>query len=240
MDFKRIGFVLIVVSLVIISFNLNFSITGNVVSSYFSDVSFFNLLPLGLFLTGFVLLFTSNKKTLDYLVLPGGWEEQRSKRAEEEMDKEKPEKIVITGYVEPGKLKGSHRHKYYKELRNYGLKPKDIRILQGKDSEEDVLYLGEMVKEGDKVGFVTFPSHFKEYQEIIKKAREEGKFPKDVKVKNINTGYENFKQWLYGIGGWLEEKLNSGKVDYENNREESYLSNVYSSIKGSVKKLLRN
>ncbi len=46
-------------------------------------------------------------------------------------------------------------------------KIKNIFILNGKDSEEDILYLGKILKGGEKIGFVTFPLHYIEYTEIV-------------------------------------------------------------------------
>lgn len=69
------------------------------------------------------------------------------------------------------------------------IKERDIEktiILGGKNSEEDILYLGKIVERGQRIGFDTFPLHFKEYKEIIKKAKKQGKFPRRIKIENIN------------------------------------------------------
>ncbi len=56
-------------------------------------------------------------------------------------------------------------------------KIKNILILNGNDSEEDILYLGKVLKGKEKVGFVTFPLHYEEYKELIKKSAERWNFP---------------------------------------------------------------
>ncbi len=112
---------------------------------------------------------------------------------------------------------------------------KNILILNGKNSEEDILYLGKKLKGGEKIGFVTFPLHYEEYKEIIKKARKEGKFPKYVKTENVETK-ENLKQFIYGIFGLLEEKLKREKLDYVRNKHENYF---LSKIRNFVKKILK-
>ncbi|VVB82420.1 Uncharacterised protein [uncultured archaeon] len=125
--------------------------------------------------------------SLDYLLVPSNWKEQRRKRVIEELKKRKV---------------------------------KNIRILNGFDSEEDILYLGKKLKGKEKIGFVTFPLHYLEYKEIIKKAIKEKKFPKNVKIENIATEQKP-KQFIYGVLGLLDEKLKRRKLDYFNNRLEN-------------------
>ena len=97
--------------------------------------------------------------------------------------------------------------------------------LKGKDSEEDILLLGEKVKSGERIGFDTFPLHYLEYKELIKKAQRDGKFPKKVKTENLATK-QGVKEWLYGIPGLIEEILKRRKLAYKKNRNEKYLEKV--------------
>jgi len=85
-------------------------------------------------------------------------------------------------------------------------KVKNILILNGNDSEEDILYLRKKLKGKEKIGFVTFPLHYQEYKEIIKKAQKEKKFPRNIKIENIATK-ETLKEFIYGILGLLEERM---------------------------------
>ena len=97
--------------------------------------------------------------------------------------------------------------------------------LKGKDSEEDILLLGEKTKPGERIGFVTFPLHYLEYKELIKKAQRDGKFPKRVKTENLATE-QGPKEWVYGTIGLTEEILKRRKLDYKKNRNEGYLEKV--------------
>ena len=108
-----------------------------------------------------------------------------------------------------------------------------VVILKGKDSEEDILYLGKILKKGDRVGFDTFPLHYKEYKTIIEKAKKEGKFPKGIKIENIKTS-QGPRLFLYGLLGLSEEKIKKKGPEYVKNRNEKFLSR----IKGFVKKIL--
>ncbi|HTZ41930.1 MAG TPA: hypothetical protein VMC07_01850 [Candidatus Omnitrophota bacterium] len=83
----------------------------------------------------------------------------------------------------------------------------EIVIMRGKNSEEDILYLGKIVHEGDRIGIVTFPLHYKEYLNIIKKAQKERKFPKGIKTENLAVK-QTPRRFIYGILGLAEEKLN--------------------------------
>lgn len=99
-------------------------------------------------------------------------------------------------------------------------KIKNILILNGNDSEEDILYLGKRLKGGEKIGFVTFPLHYQEYKELIKKAQKDKNFPKGIKTENIATE-QTFKEFIYGILGLVEERTDK-KVNYTKEEHENY------------------
>ena len=130
------------------------------------------------------------KKKLDYLAIPGG---------------------------SKGELKKDKKKRAVKELKERSVDK--IIMLQGRDSEEDILYLGNIVQKGERVGFDTFPLHFKEYKEIIKKAKRDGKFPRGVKIENVKT-HQGFKLFIYGILGLSEEKIKQREVGFIKNRHE--------------------
>ncbi len=111
---------------------------------------------------------------------------------------------------------------------------KNIMILNGCDSEEDILYLGKILKGGERIGFVTFPLHYKEYLEIINKAQKGKKFPRKIKTENISTN-QTVKQFIYGILGLLEERRDK-KVDYV---KEEYESRFIKRLKILIKKMLK-
>jgi len=129
------------------------------------------------------------------------------------------------------KWKKQRKKRAQQELKNRIVE--NILILKGKDSEEDILYLGKILKKGDRIGFDTFPFHYKEYRELIKKAKKQGKFPKGIKIENIKTSQEP-KSFVYGLLGWLEECVKKRKLDYVSNRHEFFLTKV----KNLVKKVL--
>jgi hypothetical protein len=130
-----------------------------------------------------------------------------------------------------GKVKKERKKKAIEELKKRYVE--EIVILKGGDSEEDILYLGKILKKGDRVGFDTFPLHYKEYKTIIKKAKKEGKFPKGIKIENIKTS-QGPRLFLYGLLGLSEEKIKKKGPEYVKNRDEKFLSK----IKGFVKKIL--
>ena len=113
-------------------------------------------------------------------------------------------------------------------------KIKNVLILNGRDSEEDILYLGKRLKGKERIGFVTFPLHYQEYKEIIKKAQKGGKFPKHIMTENITTE-ETLKQSIYGILGLLEERIDK-EVNYV---KEERKSPFMSKLKQFVRKILK-
>jgi hypothetical protein len=122
--------------------------------------------------------------------------------------------LIPTGWKKQRKLRT------LKELERRNVK--NILMLNGRDSEEDILYLGKKLKGNERIGIVTFPIHYYEYRIIIKKAEKNGKFPKGVKIENVRTK-ETPKQFIYGILGLLEEKLKRKEIDYKKNRLDNYL-----------------
>jgi len=112
---------------------------------------------------------------------------------------------------------------------------KNIFILNGKNSEEDILYLGKILKGKESIGIVTFPLHYKEYLEIIKKAQKQNRFPKKIKTENIATK-ETLKQFIYGILGLFDEEMIEKKVDYSKNKKGNYF---LTKLKVFIKKILK-
>jgi hypothetical protein len=221
------GFVFLV-----LSFDVTF--TGAVIGTDIGiSNKFFFIVSLIFFIMGLILLTKSTG--LEYLVIPTGWEEPRIKKAKEELDRHYYDGIVITGHVNKGELKGSHRQFYYKELRKYGIKPNQMRVLDGIDSEEDILYLGNFVMPGDTLSFDTFPLHFHEYKLLIDKAIRDGKFPKGVKLKNLKIN-QGLKETIYGAAGWAEELTKRRKIDYKKNRPpEKYLTKAKEWVKSFLR-----
>lgn len=110
---------------------------------------------------------------------------------------------------------------------------KHFLILAGCNSEEDILYLGKRLKGKERIGFVTFPLHYQEYIELIKKAQKEKKFPRRIKIENIQTK-QTFKQFIYGILGLTEERLDK-EVNYTKEEHENL---ILLKVKQFIKKIL--
>ncbi len=146
----------------------------------------------------------AKKKDLDYLLIPNS----------------------------KGKTKKQRKERAKHEIKKRNVKK--LLVLNGRDSEEDILYLGKKLKKGDRIGIDTFPLHYKEYLVLIKKAKRDGNFPKGVKVENIQTS-QTKRQFIYGILGLSEEKIKKRKLDYVKNRDERVLQK----IKKFVKAILR-
>ena len=210
---KSLGFVTLLFSMILLSTGIK-GITGNIIAEYFQG-RFLSLHIIGLALLFISILILTSKKSLDYLLIPDGSEKMLKKR-----------KQTVAEEFEKGE-------------RNI----KKIYIMKGKDREEDILKIGKMLKGGERVGIVTFPEHYLEYRELIRKAKRDNKFPKFVKVKKINTRkpgenfsekWYNFKESVYGHLGLWEEKLKKRKLDYVKNRNEDF----YIKFKNVVKKLI--
>ncbi|MEK6926424.1 MAG: hypothetical protein AABW50_04060 [Nanoarchaeota archaeon] len=110
----------------------------------------------------------------------------------------------------------------------------EILIVKGKDSEEDILYLGKILKKGERIAIDTFPLHFKEYKDIIEKAKRERKFPKGIKIEHLYTEQPP-KLFIYGILGWLDEKFKR-KIEYKKNKEKKFLEKIKEAVKNFLTK----
>ena len=187
------------------------------------------------------LILFVQKKGLEYLVIPVGgekWENPRAKSAREAIKTYSIDGVVITGDIPSEKKRykesvGKNERGVYDAVRKSGILPGQIKLLHGKDSEEDILYLGEIVKPGDTVYFDTFPLHFQEYKTLVKKAQRDKKFPGDVTLRNARIP-QGRTEVAYGLMGWLEEVFKGRSLNYKKNRESDALDKV----KGIVKKII--
>ena len=171
------------------------SLTGYSIRNYFQEFNF-SVNIIGLiFLIGSIVILMS-KKNLDYLVIPDSG----------------------------GRWEKQRLIRALKEKKN-GRKIGEMCWMKGADSEEDILLLGKKVKPGDRIGFDTFPLHYLEYKELIKKAQGDGKFPKRVKIENLATE-QGPKEWIYGTLGLLEEIFKRRKLAYKKYRDETYLEKI--------------
>jgi hypothetical protein len=240
MKFKHsLGLFLLIISGILIFFGFSFSQTGYFLSNYFVNFNLVHILGLIILMISLILLI--QREILEYLVIPIGidkWEEPKTKSAQKIFERHDIDRVVLTGDIDREKKRYKEHFQenkpvVYDTVRKSGILPKQIKILRGKDSEEDILYLGEIVKSGDVVYFDTFPLHFREYVTLIKKAQRDNKFPRNVILRNAKIP-QGRTELTYGIVGWMEEFPKRRPLSYKKERESALLDK----IKSSVKKLI--
>lgn len=240
MKFKRsLGLFLLVISGTLIFSGISFNQTGDFINNYFADFNFVHILGMVLLMISLILLV--QRENLEYLVIPIGidkWEEPKTKSARKIFERYDIDRVVLTGDIAREKQRYKEHFQenkpvVYDTVRKSGILPKQIKLLHGKDSEEDILYLGEMVKSGDTIYFDTFPLHFREYVTLIKKAQRDKKFPENIKLKNARIP-QGKTEITYGILGWMEELLKRRPLSYKKERESALLDK----IKDGIKKLI--
>ena len=235
---RVLGFLILIISLSVILSQFSFNPTGNLVRDYFSNLTFNHIITWIFLALGLILL--AKREGLEYLVIPVGlekWQKPKAKNVQEVITPGRIDRVVITGDI-AGEKRRYKKHdednpSVYDAVRKAGIKPSHIKILRGLDSEEDILYLGEIVKPGDTIYFDTFPLHFKEYTTLVKKAQRDGKFPENVDLRNEKIP-QGKTEIAYGIMGWLEEVVKRRPLSYKKNRESGLLDKV----KGIVKKVI--
>jgi hypothetical protein len=207
---KKIGVSLLIISLILLP--LDFKISGNVISNYFSQsLSFMQI-------TGFIflfvsLIFLSYKESLDAIIIPTGSKEHGIERTEKAIDvynknKNKNLKLIISG-DKSYPLNKSQRYGIYKMLREENIRPYDMKIRKAKNSIENILYA--LASENNKtIGIVSYPAHLWRFQYIFDKAKKQGKIPKNIKLIKIPTK-EKFKDKIYGFLALVKEKYNLRK-----------------------------
>lgn len=231
------GIFFLMVSIFFLLISFTPKISGGVISVE-TRFSLPFIIGLVFFVLSFILFV--QRQGLEYLVIPVGgekWENPRARTARNTIRPDHIDRVVITGDIEGEKKKYKERNEdklsVYDTVRTSGIKPGQIRILHGQDSEEDILYLGKIVKPGDTIYFDTFPLHYQEYKTLIGKAQRDGKFPKDVTLKNASIP-QGKTEIAYGVMGWLEEALKRRPLKYKKDRESGALDKV----KGIVKKVI--
>jgi hypothetical protein len=153
----------------------------------------------------------------------------KMKKGNKKKKKELDYLLIPTGWEE------QRKDRTLKELETREVK--NIFLLAGCDSEEDMILLGKRLKGGEKIAIVTFPLHYLKYIWLIKKAQKQGIFPGKVKTENVKTG-QTPKQFIYGILSLLEELLDSGrKLDYRTNRNhDKFMYRISRPIKEFLRK----
>lgn len=236
---RRIRFVIffIVLAFLFLLLSLKPIISGGVIGT---NITISPLFILGLVSLILGIILFVQRQGLEYLVIPVGgekWENPRARSATRTIAPDQIDRVIITGDLKGEKKRYKERNEeklsVYDAVRKAGIIPGQIRTLHGIDSEEDILYIGKMVHPGDTIYFDTFPLHFQEYKTIVKKAQRDGKFPKDVTLKNASIP-QGKTEIAYGMMGWLEELLKRRPLEYKDKRENDTLDKV----KGVVKKII--
>ncbi|MCK5149880.1 YdcF family protein [Candidatus Pacearchaeota archaeon] len=230
---KKIGALLLVVSFVFFILGFNFNLTGNFIKDYFEgSFLFYHLIGLIFFIGGLGLLV--GKRSLDYLIIPIAGEDkedlERTKRAE----KEKTEYYIISGHIDKTKpIKYSQTATIYKELRKQGIKPSEMKIeSKSKDTLENAIYSLGKVKEMKTVGIISYPKHLERFKMIINQAKEEGRIPKNIKIKYLPTE-QTFKEWAYGTLANIKERYRLRKgVDEAKKHKTGKFGNFIKKIVG--------
>ena len=121
-------------------------------------------------------------------------------------------------------------------------KEKIVAVIGGGNSGLEAAL--DLTKYAIKIYILEFSSEIKADELLYEKAKRDKKFPKFVKVKEINTRkpgknlnekWYNMKEAIYGHLGLWEEKLKKRKLDYVENRDDM----VWRKIKGFVHRVLR-
>jgi len=204
---RKIGSFILIISIIILLISSITQITGNVISENFPNITNY------LFIIGLTLLFLSyfilgHKKSLDAIIIPTGPSNEIGRERAERAVKENEEidYFLISGNINKpsnvkNRLKGSQQQSIYKELRNHGIKPSEMRIEgKSKDTIENVLNSFEKLKKsGAKdIGISSNPSHLDRFEEIIDRAKKEGIIDKDFRIYRLETK-ETPGMKLYGV-----------------------------------------
>lgn len=202
---RKIGIIVLIFSLVLLIWGVNFDLTGNFVKEYFKGgFELVHIFGLMLFLVGMILF--AQRTSLDAVIIPTGGNEKNIQRAKKGAE-EKGKYYLISGYIEKDKpIKESQTATIYTELRKYGVKPSEIKIENmAKDSLDNIIYSMNKLKGLKKIGIVSYPEHLKRFEYIINKAKKEGIIDKDIEIVEIPTE-ENMKEKMYGILANIKEK----------------------------------
>lgn len=222
---RKAGFVLIVLSLILILIELKKAITGGIIGSL-SDISW--IFYFGLILMIFGILVMETRKTLDVIIIPTGYTEEDRKRTERALEEKEHLKeggyFLISGYKEDkgsiqrknkygisealNSMKHSQVYQIYQNLRKEGVLPKNI-TLEGRshNTEENLLYSIKKIMELNKkkgerkpleVGIVSNAGQLNRFEGFEKAAFNKGLAdPSEIRFHRIETGTESEKDRKY-------------------------------------------
>jgi len=208
MNKKIFGFLLLLISLAMLFYDMKSNFTGNFIGSYFQENNLIHIF-------GFSLLFVSlilflYRKNLDAVIIPTGPSindgfERAHKTGEYYEKGSKIKYFVISGEGEKHSSE-VQRDTIYRELRRHNIKSSKIKIEdKSHDTLENVIYSLKKLKNAKRIGIVSYPQHLNRFEYIIKKAKEEGIIDKNIKIEKIPTR-QNVNEFFYGIIANLKER----------------------------------
>lgn len=191
---RKIGFVLLIISFISILMTVQGTVTGYVIVGQASPHEFFYIVPLVFFLMSLLLL--TSRTYLDAIIVPTEASTSRIKNkarvASEAYRTHHAKVIVASGGVMPY-MDPQYKHEahvVYKELRKAGIRPAEIRVDgTSRDNLENILHsLKKLEGTGaTDIGIVSYPAHLDRFENIIKKAREEGLISEETHFHRIET-----------------------------------------------------
>jgi uncharacterized SAM-binding protein YcdF (DUF218 family) len=210
---KKIAFLFLFISLILILIGVDFNITGNFINNYFvGRFSILHFIGLFLFVSSLIVLVS---KKLEAIVVPTGpsyeADRQRAEGGLRKYHEDNSRLVIISGEVNEKngerKFIGSQPMKIYKQMRKQGV-PRDHFIFESHshNTQENVRYIcEEMDKIKDKkditnIIIVTDEHHAKRFKMLFNKSKKYGLAPKSLKIetysRNIERTYNPFKATL--------------------------------------------
>lgn len=204
---RFIGIMSLIVSIGIFILTFN-NFTGAIIGS--SSFSFVRIASFLFFIFGIFLLTAS--RSLDAIVVPTGYgeeDERRALAAAREYNNNRTRKLVIAG-VSDAAGRDKQAERIYDVLVGGGVKQEDIERVYAKNDGTTVGNVMEVVKklEGKRVGFVTYPEHFRRTRQILdiakrKKLIDENTVLYQIREKNAPF-YERLNQAAYEVGASIK------------------------------------
>jgi uncharacterized SAM-binding protein YcdF (DUF218 family) len=222
MSKNKFGFLLFLIAMGFFIIPSSFNMTGNIIGGGL-ELNFYFIIGF-VFLVGCFIVFAL-RQSLDAIVIPTGGKyhnKQRTDAAAQEYLKRGAKKLIISGTLEGKPVSESQTAEIYKQLREYGIKPKDMGIeSKSKNTLENLLNVLEKLKEkgAKSIGIASNPSHLDRYGYILEQAKKQGIVDKSFKIYRIETD-ESFRDKIYGFFSNLfyRYKLRSG-LDKAKKRE---------------------
>jgi len=187
---RKIYFLLLILSLKLMLFPSINKLTGSAISSSDAVNTLTSFIGFVLFIT-FVILFTGSS-SLDALIVLGKptkkSAEIRAKKAAQVYKKRGAGIIIVSGgdTSQPPEYK-HEAHMIYRGLRDYGIKPREIRIEpKAQNTLQNILYSLDKTK-GTEIGIVASPEALDRALYFIKHLKARNKIPRKLRIHRFET-----------------------------------------------------